>query len=134
MKTAVTLNPERAALWTAVLLGFMLFLPPDAFASGALTGGGSTAALPYETGVQAIWVSISQFVAPIAVALGVIVGMILFARGSAGAAIYSLFGFALIGGVALGITKVFSAFSWSGATIYPDPATHSFISSLLGGF
>ncbi len=94
----------------------MFLLPSEAHASGALSGGGG-AGLPYEQGVGIIWTSISQFVAPIAVALGVIVGIILFARGSAGAAIYSLFGFALIGGVALGITEIFNAFGWDGATL-----------------
>ena len=100
-----------------VTLFVVLFLlPTTALASGALSGGGGSG-LPYEQGVGVIWTSVSQFVAPIAVALGVIVGIILFARGSAGAAIYSLFGFALIGGVALGITQIFSVFGWDGATV-----------------
>ena len=101
----------------AFFLGFfiLLFFPKDALASGALSGGGGSG-LPYEEGVGVLWTSISQFVAPIAVALGVIVGIILFARGSAGSAIYSLFGFALIGGIALGITGIFDAFGWDGAT------------------
>jgi len=102
----------------AILAIFIVLLSSstDAFASGALSGGGGTG-LPYEQGVSAIWTSISEFVAPIAVALGVIIGIILFARGSAGSAVYTLFGFALIGGVALGITEVFNVFGWSGATI-----------------
>ncbi len=100
----------------AVFLSLVLLRPSEAYASGALSGGGG-AGLPYEQGVGIIWTSISQFVAPIAVALGVIVGIILFARGSAGAAIYSLFGFAMIGGVALGITEIFNAFGWDGATL-----------------
>jgi len=100
----------------AIFISLILFLPTEAHASGALSGGGG-AGLPYEQGVGIIWTSISQFVAPIAVALGVIVGIILFARGSAGAAIYSLFGFAMIGGVALGITEIFNAFGWDGATL-----------------
>jgi len=107
-----------------------LLLPTQALASGALSGGGGSG-LPYEQGVGVIWTSISQFVAPIAVALGVIVGIILFARGSAGAAIYSLFGFALIGGVALGITQIFSVFGWDGATVNPTDKPAQAISRLL---
>lgn len=94
----------------------LLIIPSEALASGALSGGGGSG-LPYEQGVGAIWKSISEFVAPIAVAIGVIAGIILFARGSAGSAIYALFGFALIGGVALGITEIFNVFGWSGATL-----------------
>lgn len=94
----------------------ILISPKEVFATGALSGGGGSG-LPFEQGVGVIWTSISQFVAPIAVALGVIVGIILFARGSAGAAVYSLFGFALIGGVALGITQIFNVFGWDGATL-----------------
>lgn len=105
----------RSKLPFLILLALLLF-PTDAFASQALSGGGGSG-LPFEQGVGVIWSSISQFVAPIAVALGVIIGIILFARGSAGAAIYSLFGFALIGGVALGITQIFNVFGWDGATI-----------------
>lgn len=97
-------------------LAMIVALPHEAFASGALSGGGGSG-LPFEQGVGVIWNSISQFVAPIAVALGVIIGIILFARGSAGAAVYSLFGFALIGGVALGITQIFNVFGWDGATV-----------------
>ncbi len=94
----------------------LLFGPSEAFASGALSGGGGSG-LPYEQGVGALWTSISEFVAPIAVAMGVIIGIILFARGSAGSAIYALFGFALIGGIALGITEIFNVFGWDGATM-----------------
>ncbi len=100
---------------TTLALIFTL-IPEQAFASGALSGGGGSG-LPYEQGVGVIWTSISQFVAPIAVALGVIIGIILFARGSAGSAIYALFGFALIGGIALGITEIFNVFGWDGATL-----------------
>lgn len=98
------------------LLTLILILPLDAFASGALSGGGGSG-LPFEQGISAIWTSVSEFVAPIAVALGVITGIILFTRGSAGSAIYALFGFALIGGVALGITEIFNVFGWDGAVI-----------------
>ncbi len=111
MKTVTNLIP------TAIpLLLVLLFAPTEAFASGALSGGGGSG-LPYEQGVGVIWTSISQFVAPIAVALGVIIGILLFARGSAGSAIYALFGFALIGGIALGITEIFNVFGWDGATM-----------------
>jgi len=112
MRNLKNIDLQQAIICAAILL----LLPTNAFASGALSGGGGSG-LPYEQGVGVIWTSISQFVAPIAVALGVIVGIILFARGSAGAAIYSLFGFALIGGVALGITQIFSVFGWDGATV-----------------
>jgi hypothetical protein len=101
---------------TSLTLLTAFLIPSEVFASGALSGGGGSG-LPFEQGVGVIWNSISQFVAPIAVALGVIIGIILFARGSAGAAVYSLFGFALIGGVALGITQIFNVFGWDGATI-----------------
>ena len=133
MKTLST-TMKRNLFILALLTGFFLFLfPEQALASGALSGGGGSG-LPYEEGVGAIWRSISEFVAPIAVALGVIIGIILFARGSAGSAIYSLFGFALIGGIALGITQIFSVFGWDGATIYPHHAPASaIISSDLGG-
>ena len=107
---------SQTLMLTSALVVLLLIVPTQAYASGALSGGGGSG-LPYEQGVGVIWRSISQFVAPIAVALGVIVGIILFARGSAGAAIYSLFGFAMIGGVALGITQIFSVFGWAGATI-----------------
>lgn len=108
----------------------LLLLPTEAFASGALSGGGG-AGLPYEEGVGVIWRSISEFVAPIAVALGVIVGIILFARGSAGSAIYSLFGFAMIGGIALGITEIFGVFGWDGATVNGQHAVEQAHSSKL---
>ena len=107
-------NPFIFAAFCATC--FLLMGPTEAFASGALSGGGGSG-LPYEQGVGAIWTSISEFVAPIAVALGVIIGIILFARGSAGSAIYALFGFALIGGIALGITEIFNVFGWDGATM-----------------
>ena len=110
-------NNNQALLLVSSFALLTLFVyPNEALASGALSGGGGSG-LPFEQGVGVIWNSISQFVAPIAVALGVIVGIILFARGSAGAAVYSLFGFALIGGVALGITQIFNVFGWDGATI-----------------
>jgi len=108
-------NTNKLTL-TAITLLLLLFAPIEAFASGALSGGGGSG-LPYEQGVGVIWRSISEFVAPIAVALGVIVGIILFARGSAGSAIYALFGFAMIGGIALGITEIFNVFGWDGATM-----------------
>lgn len=111
MKTTKTMH-----LVAIAVVGIIVILPGEAFASGALSGGGGNG-MPFEQGVGAIWTSISEFVAPIAVALGVIIGIILFARGSAGAAIYSLFGFALIGGVALGITEIFNVFGWDGATL-----------------
>ena len=111
MKHKRTIQTAATVCLTAILLA-----PVDALASGALSGGGGSG-LPFEQGVGVIWTSISQFVAPIAVALGVVIGIILFARGSAAAAIYSLFGFAIIGGVALGITEIFNVFGWDGATI-----------------
>lgn len=117
MKTTGDLIRQNAPFFFLLLVAALFCFPADAFASGALSGGGG-AGLPYEQGVGAIWRSVSQFVAPIAVALGVIIGIILFARGSAGAAVYSLFGFALVGGVALGITEIFNVFGWDGATIY----------------
>ena len=121
----IALRKSKALLpaFALIALSLILLLPSEAFASGALSGGGGSG-LPYEQGVGAIWRSISEFVAPIAVALGVIIGIILFARGSAGAAIYSLFGFALIGGVALGITEIFNVFGWSGATINTVSVVH----------
>jgi hypothetical protein len=109
-----TLSPKLLLAIFGIIT--VLFNPSESFASGALSGGGGSG-LPFEQGVGVIWNSISQFVAPIAVALGVIIGIILFARGSAGAAVYSLFGFALIGGVALGITQIFNVFGWDGATV-----------------
>ena len=129
---STNLTPNLIVL--ALLGALLLFLfPEQALASGALSGGGGSG-LPYEEGVGAIWRSISEFVAPIAVALGVIIGIILFARGSAGSAIYSLFGFALIGGIALGITQIFSVFGWDGASIYPKHAQASAMTaSELGG-
>lgn len=118
MSTQVVSRHNNTALLlvSSISLITILTSPTDAFASGALSGGGGSG-LPFEQGVGVIWNSISQFVAPIAVALGVIIGIILFARGSAGAAVYSLFGFALIGGVALGITQIFNVFGWDGATV-----------------
>lgn len=114
MRSFLKSEKYNAHITAFVIIAFLL--PTEALASGALSGGGGSG-LPFEQGVGVIWNSISQFVAPIAVALGVIVGIILFARGSAGAAVYSLFGFALIGGVALGITQIFNVFGWDGATI-----------------
>ena len=113
----LTFVNARTKLCLTILaaMGLLIF-PYDALASGALSGGGGTG-LPFEEGIGALWTSISEFVAPIAVALGVIVGIILFTRGSAGAAVYSLFGFALIGGIALGITEIFNVFGWDGATL-----------------
>lgn len=116
MKTTKDIIAQSAPFLALLLLGVLFCFPTEALASGALSGGGG-AGLPYEQGVGAIWRSVSQFVAPIAVALGVIIGIILFARGSAGAAVYTLFGFALVGGVALGITEIFNVFGWDGATI-----------------
>ena len=116
MRTPKNLIRESAPFIAVFLAAMLLLLPSEAYASGALSGGGG-AGLPYEQGVGAIWRSVSQFVAPIAVALGVIIGIILFARGSAGAAVYTLFGFALVGGVALGITEIFNVFGWDGATV-----------------
>lgn len=116
MRTSKDLIRESAPFIVMFLATILLLLPSQAYASGALSGGGG-AGLPYEQGVGVIWRSVSQFVAPIAVALGVIIGIILFARGSAGAAVYTLFGFALVGGVALGITEIFNVFGWDGATV-----------------
>ena len=116
MKTARNVILGSAPFIAFFLALMLLLFPSEAHASGALSGGGG-AGLPYEQGVGVIWRSVSQFVAPIAVALGVIIGIILFARGSAGAAVYTLFGFALVGGVALGITEIFNVFGWDGATV-----------------
>lgn len=109
-------NQKQITVGASLIALALMLTPTEALATGALSGGGGSG-LPFEQGVGVIWTSISQFVAPIAVALGVIVGIILFTRGSAGAAVYSLFGFALIGGVALGITQIFNVFGWDGATL-----------------
>ena len=116
MNSSRKLAFDSAPVVALLLVTLLVLLPSEVHASGALSGGGG-AGLPYEQGVGAIWRSVSQFVAPIAVALGVIIGIILFARGSAGAAVYTLFGFALVGGVALGITEIFNVFGWDGATV-----------------
>ena len=124
---------NKQKLKPAIILALLalILVPESAFASGALSGGGGSG-LPYEQGVGVIWTSISEFVAPIAVAMGVIIGIILFARGSAGSAIYTLFGFALIGGVALGITEIFNVFGWSGATLDSFHANNIAVVSNIG--
>ena len=100
-----------------LLIVCSLSMQSEALASSALGGGASGSDLPWEDGVNAIWNSIQNVVAPIAVAVGVVLGMILMARGSAGSAVYAMFGFAMIGGISLGIDRVFSTFGWSGALV-----------------
>ena len=100
-----------------ILIGLLVFSfsPSEVFAStAALSGSRGGGGMPYEQALSAIWTSISTFVAPLAVGLGVIGGGLAFLKGNPGAAMYTLFGCAICGGLALMVNDVFQRFGWSG--------------------